>query len=143
MLEMSGWGSNSRLLLMQHATLPLLFIGDLPPLMTFPKQGDHSAARESIQPDGVSLSTPCHPAVLASQVAWITGESQFSRHSQEVCEHFLFLVALLLFLAFQKGPLRFPSLLRYFKKIYSRRLTCFRAIHSIAELICETEPPTL
>ena len=69
-LEMSGWGSNSRLLLMQHATLPLLFRGDLPPLMTFPKQGDHSAARESIQPDGISLSTPCHPAVLASQVAW-------------------------------------------------------------------------
>ena len=45
-------------------------------------QGGHNAATESLLPGGISLSNSSHPSVLASQVAWITGESQFSLNSR-------------------------------------------------------------
>ena len=66
-------------LLMHGAAWPPLFIGDWPPRLPFPKQGGHSAATESLLSLGSSHSTSTHPSVLASQVAWITGESHFSR----------------------------------------------------------------
>ena len=54
-------------------------MGVRPPRLTYPEQGGHNAATETLSADGSSLSTFSHPIVLASQVAWITGESQFSR----------------------------------------------------------------
>ena len=73
-------GLELRLLLMQGATGPLLVMGVRPPRLTYPKQGGHNAATEFLSADGSSLSTSSHPTVLASQLVWITGESQFSRH---------------------------------------------------------------
>ena len=47
-----------------------------------PKQVGHNAASVIILPGRRDPSFSNHPTVLASQVAWITGESQFSRLSQ-------------------------------------------------------------
>ena len=63
----------------QHATSPTLVMGALPPRFTFPSQGCLNAATELLLPVGRSSNFSSHPTVLASKVAWITGESQFSR----------------------------------------------------------------
>ena len=49
------------------------------PRLKLPYEGDLNADTEVLLSGGRSLSTSSHPTVLASQVAWITGESQFSR----------------------------------------------------------------
>ena len=48
-----------------------------PPRLHLPEQGGLNAATASLLSGGRSHSTTSHPTVLASQVAWITGDSQF------------------------------------------------------------------
>ena len=61
--------------LLQHATWPPLVTGVFYPRLTFCKHVGHNAATESPSLGGRDLSVSSHPTVLASQVAWITGES--------------------------------------------------------------------
>ena len=56
----------------------LIVIGLGNPRFKFPYQGDLNADTEVFLSGGRSFYTSSHPSVLASQVAWITGESQFS-----------------------------------------------------------------
>ena len=58
---------------------PPLVIGLEHPQLRFPYLGDLSAATEFLLSGRRDPSFSNHPTVLASQVAWITGESQFSR----------------------------------------------------------------
>ena len=60
--------------------LGLLFVIGLEnPQLKFPYQGELNADTEVLLSGSRSLSAYSHPTVLASQVAWIAGESQFSR----------------------------------------------------------------
>ena len=72
-LEISGPGLELGLLSLQDATWPPLVIGACPPQLTCPRQGGggHNAFTYFIPPGVFHLSVPCHPTVLASQVAYI------------------------------------------------------------------------
>ena len=56
-------------------------------LVDLPEQVGHNAATDNILPVSRDPSFTNHPTVLASQVAWITGESQFSRLKSQFSLH--------------------------------------------------------
>ena len=58
---------------------PCFFQRSLTSKVDLPKQVGHNAATEIILSVWINPSFSNHPTVLASQVAWIIGESQFSR----------------------------------------------------------------
>ena len=61
--------------MIQGTTWFSVVIGVWPPRLTFPYQGGRNAGTEFLLLGGLSLSNSSHSTVLASQVAWITGES--------------------------------------------------------------------
>ena len=69
--RVSGWGSNSRPSVL--AAFNCILTGAWPPRLASPIR------LAIMRPGRWDPSFSNHPTVLASQVAWITGESQFSR----------------------------------------------------------------
>ena len=87
-------GLELQLLLSQHATWPytLVMDGSLTSSVDLPMAGgprgafmrSHTVIASTV-PGGRSSSFSSHPTVLASQGAWLTGESQFSRFLTSLC----------------------------------------------------------
>ena len=78
--ERGVWlGSNWRSSVLAACKQPSFFMGAWPPLFDLPKQVGHNADTDMISSGSRDPSFSNHPTILASQVAWITGESQFSR----------------------------------------------------------------